>query len=52
MYPSLSMFTFMISDDDVRDAAFRNHNDWVLDYCSVDRDRLIGIGRRRVYVGL
>ncbi|MEM7094254.1 MAG: amidohydrolase family protein [Actinomycetota bacterium] len=44
MYPSLSMFTFMIPDDEVRDAAFRNHNDWVLDYCSVDPNRLIGVG--------
>ena len=44
MYPSLSMFTFMLPDDEVRDAAFRNHNDWVLDYCSVDPNRLIGIG--------
>ncbi|MGI9615788.1 MAG: amidohydrolase family protein, partial [Acidimicrobiales bacterium] len=44
MYPSLSMFTFMIGDHEVRDAAFRNHNDWVIDYCSVDPDRLIGVG--------
>jgi predicted TIM-barrel fold metal-dependent hydrolase len=44
MYPSLSMFTFALPDADVRDAAFRQHNDWVLDYCSVDRNRLIGIG--------
>ena len=44
MYPSLSMFTFAIPDAEVRDAAFRQHNDWVLDYCSVDRNRLIGVG--------
>ena len=44
MYPSLSMFTFAIPDPEVKDAAFRQHNDWVLDYCSVDRNRLIGIG--------
>ena len=44
MYPSLSMFTFAIPDDEVRDAAFKRHNDWVLDYCSVDRERLVGIG--------
>ncbi len=44
MYPSLSMFTFAVRDDEVRDAAFRNHNDWVLNYCSVDPNRLIGIG--------
>ncbi len=44
MYPSLSMFTFAIPDDEVRDAAFRQHNDWVLDYCSADPNRLIGVG--------
>tara|TARA_Y100000768_G_scaffold278760_1_gene214003 strand:- start:1884 stop:2999 length:1116 start_codon:yes stop_codon:yes gene_type:complete len=44
MYPSLSMFTFAIPDAEVRDAAFQQHNDWVLDYCSVDRNRLIGVG--------
>ena len=44
MYPSLSMFTFAIPDPEVRDMAFRQHNDWVLDYCSVDRNRLIGVG--------
>ncbi|MFV0260546.1 MAG: amidohydrolase family protein [Acidimicrobiales bacterium] len=44
MYPSLSMFTFAVPDDTIRAAAFRQHNDWVLDYCRPDRDRLIGIG--------
>ncbi len=44
MYPSLSMFTFAVPDAEVRDMAFRQHNDWVLDYCDVDRERLIGIG--------
>jgi len=44
MYPSLSMFTFADPDPEVRDAAFRQHNDWIVDYCSVDRDRLIGVG--------
>ncbi|MCB0992523.1 MAG: amidohydrolase family protein [Acidimicrobiales bacterium] len=44
MYPSLSMFTFAVTDDDIRAAAFRQHNDWILDYCAPNRDRLIGIG--------
>ncbi|MFL2987303.1 MAG: hypothetical protein ACJZ57_08675 [Candidatus Poriferisodalaceae bacterium] len=52
MYPSLSMFTFAIPDAEVRDAAFRQHNDWVLDYCfsgsqSADRCRLPSPARRR-----
>ena len=44
MYPSLSMFTFAVQDDEVRAAAFERHNDWVFDYCSPDPDRLIGVG--------
>lgn len=44
MYPSLSMFTFAVEDDEIRAAAFQRHNDWVFEYCSPDPDRLIGIG--------
>jgi predicted TIM-barrel fold metal-dependent hydrolase len=44
MYPSLNMFTFGIKDRDVVQAVFERHNDWVVDYCSVNPERLIGIG--------
>jgi predicted TIM-barrel fold metal-dependent hydrolase len=44
MYPSLSMFTFAIADNEIRAAAFERHNDWVFDYCSPAPERLIGIG--------
>ena len=44
MYPSLSMFTFAVTDPEIKAASFRQHNDWVLDYCKPNRDRLIGIG--------
>jgi predicted TIM-barrel fold metal-dependent hydrolase len=44
MYPSLSMFTFAVPDNEIRRAAFERHNDWVFDYCATDPDRLIGIG--------
>jgi predicted TIM-barrel fold metal-dependent hydrolase len=44
MYPSLNMFTYALQDRDVANAVFERHNDWVLDYCSVAPDRLIGIG--------
>jgi predicted TIM-barrel fold metal-dependent hydrolase len=44
MYPSLSMFTFAVPDDAIRDAAFQRHNDWIFEYCSPAPDRLIGIG--------
>jgi predicted TIM-barrel fold metal-dependent hydrolase len=44
MYPSLSMFTFAVEDNAIKEAAFQRHNDWVFDYCSPNPDRLIGIG--------
>ena len=44
MYASLNMFTFAIADNEVRRAVFERHNDWLLDYCSVAPERLIGIG--------
>ena len=44
MYPSLSMFTYAIKDNETKAAAFRQHNDWILDYCSPNPERLIGIG--------
>jgi predicted TIM-barrel fold metal-dependent hydrolase len=44
MYPSLNMFTYALKDREVANAVFERHNDWVLDYCSVAPDRLIGIG--------
>lgn len=43
MYPSLNMFTFSIPDRDVVHAVFRNHNDWIHNYCSTAPERLIGV---------
>lgn len=44
MYPSLSMFTYAVQNDEIRTAAFRQHNDWIVDYCATNPHRLIGIG--------
>ncbi len=44
MNPSLNMFTFAIKDREVVSAVFERHNDWVVEYCSVNPERLIGIG--------
>lgn len=44
MYPSLNMFTYGLRDQEVANAVFERHNDWVVDYCSVNPDRLVGIG--------
>lgn len=43
MYPSLNMLTFSIEDREVVQAVFRQHNDWILNYCSVAPERLIGV---------
>jgi predicted TIM-barrel fold metal-dependent hydrolase len=44
MYPSLNMFSFAGLDGDVAAAVFARHNDYIVDYCSVAPDRLVGIG--------
>ena len=44
MYPSLNMFSFAGLDTDVAAAVFAQHNDYIVDYCSVAPDRLVGIG--------
>ena len=44
MYPSLNMFTYALPDKDVARTVFERHNDWVVDYCAVAPERLIGIG--------
>lgn len=43
MYPSINMFTFSLPDREVAHAIFRNHNDWIRDYCSEAPERLIGV---------
>ncbi len=43
MYPSINMFTFSIPDREVVQAVFRQHNDWIRDYCSTAPERLIGV---------
>ena len=44
MYPSLNMFSFAGLDVDVAAAVFAKHNDYIVDYCSVAPERLVGIG--------
>ena len=44
MYPSLNMFSFAGLEDDVKAAVFERHNDYIVDYCSVAPERLVGIG--------
>jgi predicted TIM-barrel fold metal-dependent hydrolase len=43
LYPSQGLFYFKVADPALMSAIFRAYNDWLADFCSVDRFRLKGI---------
>jgi predicted TIM-barrel fold metal-dependent hydrolase len=43
LYPTLGLRLFGLDDAELQEACFRVYNDWLLDYCSVALDRLLGI---------
>jgi len=45
IYPSLGMFLCNHPDMEYKTAMFAAYNDWLAEYCSVARDRLIGLGQ-------
>src|SRR5205085_7849265 len=49
LYPTLMLGLFGLHDAGLQEACFRAYNDWLLEYCTVDRDRLIGIAAISVY---
>ncbi len=49
LYPTLGLDLFAIDDAGLQEACFRAYNDWLIDYCSVNTDRLIGIPAIPVY---
>ena len=44
LYPSLAMKLFTMQDAARQQACFRRYNEWLVDYCLVAPDRLVGIG--------
>jgi len=44
MYPSINLLTYSVEDIEVTNAVFQNYNDWIVNYCSPNPNRLIGIG--------
>lgn len=44
LYPTLGMPLFQLRDDELQQACFRVYNDWVGEFCSYNRKRLIGAG--------
>ena len=43
LYPTKALAHFSIRDTAVQEAAFRVYNDWLLEYCSVCPERLVGL---------
>ena len=49
LYPTLALSLFAIPDAGLQQACFRVYNDWLIEYCSVDHRRLIGIPAISIY---
>ena len=49
LYPTLMLGLFGLHDAGLQQACFRVYNDWLLEYCSVARNRLLGIAAISVY---
>ena len=49
LYPTLALGMFSQTDAGLQEACFRAYNDWLAEYCSVSRDRLIGIAAISAY---
>jgi len=43
LYPTLGLRLFGLDDPALQEACFRVYNDWLIDYCQVDLDRLGGV---------
>src|SRR5687767_8224360 len=43
LYPSWAMTLYAIQDVELQEACFRVYNDWLIDYCSADPGRLVGL---------
>ncbi len=49
LYPTNLLPHFAMDDAKLQEACFRAYNDWLIDYCKVAPNRLIGIGAISVY---
>ncbi len=43
LYPTLALTMFGVDDAALQEAFFRVYNDWLIEYCAVAADRLLGI---------
>jgi predicted TIM-barrel fold metal-dependent hydrolase len=49
LYPTLGLKLFGMDDARLQEACFQAYNDWLIEYCRVSPDRLVGIGLISVY---
>src|SRR5262245_32391775 len=49
LYPTLGLSLFATADAGLQEACFRAYNDWLIEYCSVDTNRLIGVPAISIY---
>jgi predicted TIM-barrel fold metal-dependent hydrolase len=49
LYPTLGLTLFGLDDPELQEACFRVYNDWLIDYCSYNLDRLIGVPNIALY---
>ena len=49
LYPTLGLSLFGLDDAALQEACFRVYNDWMIDFCSVAPDRLVGVAAIAAY---
>ena len=49
LYPTLMLKLFALEDAGLQEACFRVYNDWLIEYCSINRERLVGVAAISVY---
>lgn len=49
LYPTLALSLFSLEDAALQRACFRVYNDWLIEYCSMAPDRLVGVAALSVY---
>jgi predicted TIM-barrel fold metal-dependent hydrolase len=49
LFPTLGLRLYAMEDAKLQEACFRAYNDWLIEYCSVARDRLFGVAMISVY---
>src|SRR5260221_6161503 len=49
LYPTLMLKLFALEDAGLQEACFRVYNDWLIEYCSVNREHLVGVASISAY---